>query len=209
MKGAREGVRMGTVRRGGRVYPPGGPGVFVGDLDAPSERTRQVVVSPAEALAAAERDLDEWNSYFAIPGFPVEFFKGTGIPASDMKWVGYSMERRIDALRAGKRAAERMLSCCDEYSIGGLRLYLRENPPTPEAIFWLMAAARRQGVRKAASIAATKKNEEPRRFVAEAWRSRKDVGQSKASFARMFAPLVKMRFGVSVTPDRIARHWLE
>lgn len=55
---------------------------------------------------------------------------------------------------------------------------------------------------------ASKKNAEPRAWVLTEWESRPDLGQSKASFARQYVPLVKQRFGVLVTEDTIKRDWL-
>ncbi len=52
------------------------------------------------------------------------------------------------------------------------------------------------------------KNSRPRDWVREQWRERPDKGQSKAAFARQYAPLVKRRFDVPVTPETIARDWL-
>ena len=52
------------------------------------------------------------------------------------------------------------------------------------------------------------KNAVPRAFVLSAWTERSDQGQSKAAFARQFAPLVKREFGLVITPETIARDWL-
>ena len=52
------------------------------------------------------------------------------------------------------------------------------------------------------------KNVEPRTWVSDAWKNRNDRGQSKASFSRMFAPLVKKTFDLGVTAETIARDWL-
>lgn len=59
-----------------------------------------------------------------------------------------------------------------------------------------------------ASRMAAKKNLGPREWVKNEWAARSDKGQSKASFARQYAPLVKKRFGVDVTPEQISRVWL-
>jgi len=59
-----------------------------------------------------------------------------------------------------------------------------------------------------ASRMAAKKNLEPREWVKNEWAARSDTGQSKASFARQYAPLVKKRFDVDVTPEQISRVWL-
>lgn len=66
-----------------------------------------------------------------------------------------------------------------------------------------------------ASFAATKKNEAPRAWVLTEWENRTDKGQSKASFARQYAALAKIKFrdadkgkDLTVTPETIARGWL-
>lgn len=58
-----------------------------------------------------------------------------------------------------------------------------------------------------ASDAARKKNAAPRAWVLKEWNGRTDHGQSKASFARQHASLVKANFDLDVTPDTI-RDWL-
>ncbi|MBK6558565.1 hypothetical protein [Candidatus Skiveiella danica] len=58
---------------------------------------------------------------------------------------------------------------------------------------------------------AKSKNAQPRAWVLSEWHNRTDKGQSKASFARQYAPIVKKRFpkdSAAVTPDTIAREWL-
>jgi hypothetical protein len=47
-----------------------------------------------------------------------------------------------------------------------------------------------------------------RRWVRDEWFDRTDKGQSKAAFARQYSALVKQKYGISVTPDTIARDWL-
>lgn len=59
-----------------------------------------------------------------------------------------------------------------------------------------------------ASRAAKKKNAAPRSWVQREWGDRTDRGQSKASFARQYAPLVKKRFDLDVTQETIKRDWL-
>lgn len=55
---------------------------------------------------------------------------------------------------------------------------------------------------------AQSKNAEPRAWVLSEWQNRTDKGQSKASFARQYAPLVKAKFDVLVNADTISRDWL-
>jgi hypothetical protein len=52
------------------------------------------------------------------------------------------------------------------------------------------------------------KNETARLWVLQEWENRTDQGQKKAPFARQFAPLVKKKFDLIVTPETIARDWL-
>ena len=55
---------------------------------------------------------------------------------------------------------------------------------------------------------ARSKNAVPRAFVLSAWADRSDRGQSKESFGKQFAPLVKKQFDLNVTSGTIARDWL-
>ncbi len=58
---------------------------------------------------------------------------------------------------------------------------------------------------------AKSKNAAPRAWVLSEWNNRTDQGQSKASFARQYAPMVKKRFpkdSAAVTAETIARDWL-
>lgn len=73
-------------------------------------------------------------------------------------------------------------------------------PPAAKILQWATS-------RRAAEVA-SKKNADPRAWVLTEWESRPDLGQSKASFARQYVPLVKQRFGVLVTEDTIKRDWL-
>lgn len=59
-----------------------------------------------------------------------------------------------------------------------------------------------------AKNAASKKNANPRAWVQSEWEKRTDKGQSKASFARQYAPLVKREHSLLVTTETIARDWL-
>lgn len=66
----------------------------------------------------------------------------------------------------------------------------------------------RAAISEHAAEKARSKNMGARAWVLTQWVARTDKGQSKASFARQHAELVKQRFGVSVLPDQIAREWL-
>ncbi len=59
--------------------------------------------------------------------------------------------------------------------------------------------------------AAQSKNAAARSWVLSEWENRTDKGQSKASFARQYAPMVKKKFpkiSSPVTAETIARDWL-
>lgn len=56
---------------------------------------------------------------------------------------------------------------------------------------------------------ARSKNAAARAWVLEQWLGRADKKQSKASFGRQFAHLVKINFDASVAPETIYRDWLK
>ena len=79
----------------------------------------------------------------------------------------------------------------------------------PKDIYdWIERASARKEISKRAAEAAAAKNSQPRAWVLIEWVKRADRGQSKAAFARQYAPLVKKQFGLIVAPDTIARDWL-
>lgn len=65
-----------------------------------------------------------------------------------------------------------------------------------------------ENISKRASDNAKKKNSAAREFVADAYKNRDDMEQSKASFSKQYALLVKQKFGVIIGGDTIARDWL-
>lgn len=75
----------------------------------------------------------------------------------------------------------------------------------PDELFYFV---KKEALSARASMAARSKNIKPRAWVVTAWSSRLDKDQSKAAFARQYAPLVKKRYGLAVTPETIARDWL-
>ena len=84
-----------------------------------------------------------------------------------------------------------------------------DSQSTPSEIFHVMRhEAAKTAVSQRSAQAARSKNIEPRAWVATKWAARIDRGQSKSSFARQYAPLVKKQYGLDVTPDTIARAWL-
>lgn len=72
----------------------------------------------------------------------------------------------------------------------------------------LTAQAAREAISNEKRNAAQSKNLTERKYVLNAWESRTDKGQSKASFARQYVGLVKTKFLTDVTADTIARDWL-
>lgn len=68
--------------------------------------------------------------------------------------------------------------------------------------------AAKSAISQQAAQRARSKNIAARAWVLTQWAARTDKGQSKASFARQHAMLVKHSFDVDVLPDQIAREWL-
>jgi hypothetical protein len=186
-----------------------------------SSWSRRLIESPSAELEKTLADLERWVTIMSKPEVAAEFERSAGWravtemaladgkpPPSAKECFEFSMRRRIDRLESGKREAAALHALTADGAIGGLRAYLYEHPASAEAVVWLLAENRRLSIALAASRAAKSKNQPARDWVASEWRNRADKGQSKASFARMLAPLVKKKFGVSVTPDRIARYWV-
>lgn len=79
---------------------------------------------------------------------------------------------------------------------------------TWEFLFAIQKMAFLAGMSHDKRMTAQKKHLKPKEWVLQHWEARTDLGQSKASFARQYAPLVKKLFSVTVTPETIARDWL-
>lgn len=82
---------------------------------------------------------------------------------------------------------------------------------TWEFLFAIQKMAFRAGMSHAKRMTALKKNRKAKEWVNQEWEARTDLGQSKNSFGRQYAPMVKKRFpkdSAAVTPDTIARYWL-
>ncbi|MFO1245498.1 MAG: hypothetical protein U1E71_10005 [Ramlibacter sp.] len=94
-----------------------------------------------------------------------------------------------------------------------MRIWLEKNQPLDR---WFLINLIELAGKKALALGysahkaaiASAKNAHPRAWVVEQWRDRKDKNQSKASFARQHASLVKNKFKVSVSADTIARDWI-
>lgn len=166
-----------------------------------SDATRRMIDAPEEALRAQEDDAARMDELLSMSG---------AIAAqSPLHWVAPSIRRRAAKLRAGRNEARTIAAMLDAGEIGNLRAHLKEHPPSPECVIWLLHDNRRLSASLAASKAAASKNADARAYVLSEWRKRSDPGQSRASFARMMAPQVRRHHGVTVTPDRIARYWLK
>jgi hypothetical protein len=76
----------------------------------------------------------------------------------------------------------------------------------------LVDLAGRKGARvgnsQSKAAIAGKKNANIREWVLEQWESRNDKGQSKASFSKQYASLVKSKYQITIGADTIARDWL-
>jgi hypothetical protein len=83
---------------------------------------------------------------------------------------------------------------------------------TWEFLWAIHKMAFKAGIAHTKRMAAMKKNEDPKEWVLQQWKDRPDPGQSKRSFGRQYAPLVKKKFpkkaSAAVTPETIARDWL-
>lgn len=95
--------------------------------------------------------------------------------------------------------ANTMLSLLSNASIGA---------DVAEVFDPLTTQAAKQAISSDKRKIAASKNAKPRAWVREKWKNRTDKGESKASFAKQHASLVKHEFDVSVTADTIARAWL-
>lgn len=61
---------------------------------------------------------------------------------------------------------------------------------------------------KNARVAAQKKNQEERAFVLAEWEKNRNAFKGKADFARSYAPLLKTKFDLEITPRQIETEWL-
>ena len=171
---------------------------------------RLMADEPELALRGMRGAVDMWRSICDSPDFDeavaTKLF-GELKPGRLQDFATY-LEYRAAAFERGKAEAQSLLERIEEHGLAGLGPYLKEHPVSPTCVAWLLAENRRLTVSLAASEAASMKNRPAREHVAKLWAERSDLGQSKASFARMIEHEVKRKFGVSVTPDRIARYWL-
>lgn len=72
----------------------------------------------------------------------------------------------------------------------------------------LVALVRAQSRARCSREAASAKNAAVRIWVVTAWMTRSDRAQSKGSFGRQHAALVKLKFGIVITERQIAERWL-
>lgn len=112
--------------------------------------------------------------------------------------VGVTAKRNAAALLRAIDTGEPLASLLD--TCGAL--------PCAQTLRELVQLVREQSRSQCASRAATEKNAVAREWVCAAWAGRSDASQSKGSFARQYAALLKQRFGVSLTDRQIAERWL-
>ena len=103
------------------------------------------------------------------------------IPSDPFRVVQYAHHvhtRILARLEIGKAEAEAIRSHLEAFDVGTLRHYLKDHPATVECLVWLLAENRRLSLAveasKAASRAASKKNEAAREFVNSAWAARSE-----------------------------------
>jgi hypothetical protein len=167
---------------------------------------REIIDSPGQAQKKAEDEAAELDALLASRDVQEEVKRQT---PKGLDWVAPLFRQRAARLKAGHEEAQAIMAILDQSALGELRRHLEAHPPSTECVIWLLHENRRLSASRAARSAAQQKNAAPREFVATEWKNRADPGQSKASFARMVAPMIQKRFGARVTPERIARYWLK
>jgi hypothetical protein len=113
-----------------------------------------------------------------------------------------------DEFKDGERLGKELLRIGDMGPQEATK-HLEAHPPTPMAIAWLIMEARRLGASATASGNASRRNQEERQLVQDAWRNRPDPGQGKAAFARQWSALLKKQTGAIVTARQIETRWLK
>ena len=105
--------------------------------------------------------------------------------------------------------AKALLEAADTMGVLSLGDHIEKQRPGPMTIALLVKLAIAQQKSISAAAAASMKNASERLYAAEQWRNRTDLGQCKASCARMLVAEVNRRFRVKLTADHIARYWLK
>jgi hypothetical protein len=151
----------------------------------------------------------------------VEFLKDAKIAfsGSGVDWDGLIAE--FEGVEASSQLAADLLniywlprdSAPSQESKSLARDWFERQPRLDETfLFTLIEMAGERALRlghsKQMSAAAKAKNAAPRSWVLQQWLGRTDHGQSKASFSRQHAALVKSKFSLDVTPETISRDWL-
>lgn len=89
--------------------------------------------------------------------------------------------------------------------------YLCKNPPSAGAVTFLVMLVQEKYKSKIASDSALRrvaKRAPAKVFAINEWNKNKGGCKSKADFGNVFAPLIKEKFNVEVTPRTIERDWL-
>lgn len=173
---------------------------FLGDEDASVASDSAAPFAPAKVLKALPSMLQvtalaEVASGRGFIEFSTKDRHGSICP-------GDSFVKALDSAKA-------LLECVDhDHEIEALSALMVNNPPDPMTVAALIGLSRRKAREANARRAAGNKNSDAREWVMRRWVTRADQGQSKAAFARDCVHLVKRRFRVTVTADRIARNWL-
>jgi hypothetical protein len=139
--------------------------------------------------------------------------------------VGLSPDKRrlLDGLDAaaqalGKRVkdwkdeASRLLAAVDGPDMDAIEAYVRDNPPSPTVIAFLVLVTRkryRSDIARQNAMARVDARIPAREFVLKAWTRDRDGYRSKAEFARLIHPQVRSRFPrIEITSRTIERDWL-
>lgn len=147
------------------------------------------IVRPIRAGAWARPNASPWD----------ELFRG----------IGPAFEAHRTAIQRAKIEARKLLEWIEGAGVEEAEAYLAAHPPSAMCIALLLAQVRRQAISDMAADNAGKRNKTAREWVRQEWRARADKGQSKANFGQMYAPLVRIRFRVTITPQRISDYWLK
>lgn len=123
-------------------------------------------------------------------------------------WLGLDHKQvGIEAKKAGAPFPKTVVGVLGYQAV---ERWLNENREHISAEFLCEVASLgwKAGKSHSGRIKAMSKNEAARNWVINEWSGRVDRGQSKASFARQYAPLLKAKFRLGVTTDTIKRDWL-
>jgi hypothetical protein len=121
------------------------------------------------------------------------------------------MAAHIAAFAKYKREAEQLFDAMDGADLLTIDRYVREYPPSPGAVGFLVLVARdrfKTEAQRNAALAKVAKNEPAKKFANDDWRATKNQYKSKADYVRVNGRLIRQRFDVKVTDRTIEREWL-